>query len=210
LGFLSPFIIKAKILIQLAWQSGVDWDEIMPDEINKDIKDWFQQLELLETIKIDRCIRLKQHEKEVNISLHAFCDASELAYGTAIYATTSYDNGKTISKLIASKTRVAPLISTSIPRLELMAAVLCINLVNSIAYVYKVSSDKITYWTDSMDVLHWIHSASRRYKPFVANRVGEIHSKSSPENWRYVPTDLNPADLTTRGINIQKLAKSKS
>ena len=44
--------------------------------------------------------------------------------------------------------------------------------------------------------------------PFVANRVGEIHRSSNPQ-WRHVPGDMNPADLSTRGLSATELANSK-
>jgi hypothetical protein len=57
-----------------------------------------------------------------------------------------------------------------------------------------------------MDVLYWIRGYSRKFKPFVANRLGEIQQSSNPEQWRYVPTDLNVADLLTRGMQVPRLA----
>ena len=53
-----------------------------------------------------------------------------------------------------------------------------------------------------MDVLYWIRGCSRKFKPFVANRVGEIQSLTDPEQWRHVPTKQNPADLLTRGLSV--------
>ena len=51
-----------------------------------------------------------------------------------------------------------------------------------------------------MKVLWWIRGRSRQFKPFVANRVGEIQSNTDPEQWRYVPTGMNPADILSRGM----------
>ena len=44
----------------------------------------------------------------------------------------------------------------------------------------------------------------RRFKPFIANRVTEIHD-ASPEQWRHVLTSLNPADEGSRGTDIHAL-----
>ena len=66
-----------------------------------------------------------------------------------------------------------------------------------------------TFWVDSMNVVFWIHGQSRNYKPFVSHRVGEIHEKSNPNQWRYVPTKQNPADHGTRGLTVSHLADAE-
>ena len=62
--------------------------------------------------------------------------------------------------------------------------------------------------TTRLNVGFWIRGQSREYKPFVAHRIGEICDKSNPDQWRYVPTDLNPADLGTRGMTARELTES--
>ncbi|GFS63707.1 uncharacterized protein TNIN_485571 [Trichonephila inaurata madagascariensis] len=64
----------------------------------------------------------------------------------------------------------------------------------------------VTYWSDSMDALHWIERDGP-WATFVANRVEEIRRLSSKENWRYVPGMQNPADLTSRGCSVKTLKK---
>lgn len=61
-----------------------------------------------------------------------------------------------------------------------------------------------------MNVLYWIRGCSRKFKPFVANRVGEIQSLTDPEQWRHVPTKQNPADLLTRGLSVSTLIDEES
>ena len=61
-------------------------------------------------------------------------------------------------------------------------------------------------WTDSMDVLGWIGNTSRNFKPFVADRVGKIQTKTEPSKWKYVPSSKNPADLASRGCKVAKLS----
>ena len=103
-----------------------------------------------------------------------FADASAEAYGAVAYARCVYDDNNISCRLVCGKTRVTPLISTSIPRLELMAAVLALRLGISVADTLEVCKSDMTFWTDSTNVLCWIKNCSRNYKPFVANRVGEI------------------------------------
>ncbi|XP_053400439.1 uncharacterized protein LOC128545940 [Mercenaria mercenaria] len=90
-----------------------------------------------------------------------------------------------------------------------MAACLGLNLAQKICKSLETKLNLVTFWSDSTNVLWWIRGKSRRYKPFVANRVGMIHSVTAPEQWFYVPTAENPADLSSRGLSITKLSESK-
>ncbi|MCG8431685.1 MAG: hypothetical protein MJA29_10985, partial [Candidatus Omnitrophica bacterium] len=65
--------------------------------------------------------------------------------------------------------------------------------------------NEVTFWTDSMDVVHWVRSQSRTFKAFVANRVAEIQTETLPVQWRHVPGPDNPADDATRGLHISQM-----
>ena len=58
---------------------------------------------------------------------------------------------------------------------------------------------KITFWTDSLDVLGWISNRSRYFGPFVANRVGFIQESVNMSQWKYIESKNNPADIPSRG-----------
>ena len=58
-----------------------------------------------------------------------------------------------------------------------------------------------------MDVLWWIRRSSRHFKPFSANRVGEIHSVTNAGQWRFVPSKNNVGDMVTRGMSLMELVK---
>ena len=122
-----------------------------------------------------------------------------------MYARYTYQDGSISTNIIAAKTKVAPSIATSIPRLELMGAVVGVRLAKRIATVIDFPIRRATFWSDSVNVLWWIRGRSRQFKPFVANRVGEIQSKTDPEQWRYVPTSMNPADILSRGMRTEEL-----
>ena len=87
----------------------------------------------------------------------------------------------------------------TIPRLELMGAVLSTRVAQNIRKVITV--DRTTFWTDSENVWYWLRNQSREFKPFVANRIDEIQQTTSPEQWRHIPGTVNPADMTTRGLS---------
>ena len=207
LGFLSPFMVKAKVFMQQAWVDALEWDEVLPSEQREQWKTWFGELPLLEEIKIPRCLKDTSREAS-SITLHTFSDASEKAYAAAVYNRHKFEDGSITTRLIASKTRLAPLKTVSIPRLELMGALIGLRLANQVCSALEVPSSNVTYWVDSLNVGYWIRGLSREYKPFVAHGVGEIHEKSNSKQWRYVPTDMNPADLGTRGMTAQELTDS--
>ena len=124
-------------------------------------------------------------------TLHIFADASPQAYGAVAYLVQG-----TQSTILMSKARAAPLKQHTLPRLELMAAVLGARL-----YVFISTSINITdtfFWSDSQIVLSWITS-KKTLKPFVSDHINEIRSVST--EWRY-------ADLLTRGISFDQFNSS--
>jgi len=58
-----------------------------------------------------------------------------------------------------------------------------------------------------MNVLYWIKNPSRMFKHFMANRIGEIHTVTEPNQWRYVFGKENPADIGSREMCVNKLSK---
>lgn len=204
LGFLVPFTIRAKILLQEMWVSGVDWDENIGEKLSASVDVWFKELTEIENIKIPRCLKLDQ--PKIEETLHVFVDASEHAYGSVAYLQCTYANGKKSKSFVTSKSRVAPLKAISIPRLELMAAVLGAKLAESITKALDIEMSRVVFWSDSMNVIHWVRSISRSFKQFVANRISFIQEISDPKQWHYVPTKENPADLLTRGLKVSTLA----
>ena len=105
-----------------------------------------------------------------------------------------------------AKSRVSPLRQTTIPRLELMAALVGIRLTKTICDALRHKPNKIFLWLDSKIILHWIHTDSASLGPFVGIRIGEIQSTYDKNHWRYIPTELNPADDLSRGIPVKKLS----
>ena len=91
---------------------------------------------------------------------------------------------------------MAPVKVLTIPRLELMGALLCSRLAQSILKVSTV--DRAIYGTDPENEWFWVQSQSPEFKPFVANQIGEIQRTTSPEQWWHVPGTCNPADCLQR------------
>ncbi|XP_068735327.1 uncharacterized protein [Montipora capricornis] len=106
------------------------------------------------------------------------------------------------------KARVTPLKPMTMPRLELTAALVSTRVSEQIKKELPLEYHSETFWTDSKVVLGYVKNESRRFHIFVANRVQEIQEKTSPEQWRYVDTTSNPADIASRGISANRLLNS--
>ena len=195
LGLLAHFTMYAKILMQDIWRTKINWDdEIKPNE-EKKFKTWLQLLPTIANIYIPRCYTNKTSVE--NIQLHIFVDASKDAYAAVAYFR--FQNNQHIEcSLVAAKTRVAPIKLVSIPRLELMAAVLGATLYQKILREHSIKIEETYLWSDSRTVLAWIRSEPRKYKQFVAFRITEILEKTSEHEWRWIPTNFNVADEATK------------
>ena len=168
--------------------------------MSRKAQEWFEELSELPCLCVPRCLRSELVEK---ITSHTFTDASQQAYGAATYLRHVYEDGSVNCRLVVSKSRVAPLQAVSIPRLELMAAVVGLRLAEAVGNILNLSKHEWLFWSDSMDVLYWIRACSRKFRPFVANNVGEVQSLTDPEQW-------NPADLLTRGLSVSTLIDEES
>ena len=110
-----------------------------------------------------------------------------------------------MSSLVMAKSRVTPVKVVSIPRLELAAAVLSCKVSKLFNAELCIDDLHNIYWCDSQIVLAYISNEAKHFHVYVANRIQTIRSYSSVDSWRYVPTEVNPADDSSRGINIDKL-----
>ena len=129
-----------------------------------------------------------------------------VAYAAVVYLKDC----KGVTRLVVAETRVAPLQAQSVPRLELLAALLLSRLIESVlenvSAVMKVSC--VTCYTDSQIVWHWIRGEDKSWKPFVQNRVKEIRQRTAVQCWKHCAGAGNPADILSRGIAIMELISS--
>ncbi|XP_070517428.1 uncharacterized protein [Cardiocondyla obscurior] len=196
IGLLGPIVLYAKKLMQDVWRTGVHWDESVPQSIHTIWSEFTKQLENMRRVSFDRRILIDEYQ---DIQFHGFCDASNVGYGACIYIRSVGKNGNIMSNLVCSKSRVAPLKTISIPRLELCGALLLTQLYAEIAKIMPVLPSKIIFWSDSTIALHWIKTAPYLLKTYVANRVAAISEISGSVEWRHIRSEDNPADAVSRG-----------
>ena len=197
LGLIIPIVILGRMLFQRAVRLGLDWDDLLPPDLIADWSRWWTSLDALADLSFPRCL-VPSDSDESRIELHHFCDGSLAAYGVCSYLRVIC--GADISvRLICARARLVPLKPLSVPRIELWAAVMAAGADEMIRREMDLVFSSSHFWSDSQVVLAYLRSESGRFKPFVANRVAEVLSKSDSDSWRYVPTELNPADVVSRG-----------
>lgn len=201
LGLVGPVILFAKLLIAQLWSFHIDWDEAPPSNIIQIWQTFIHELPLLSKLQFPRYMGIEQNSV---ISLVAFADASEKAYGCVIYSHVVTGNESPIVTLLCSKSRVAsPKTKITLPRLELNGLVLLSKLIKS---VYDSLSRRhliknIFILSDSEVALCWVSASPHRFNTYVANRIYQFQTQISFDfNLCHIPGNQNPADCISRGI----------
>ncbi|XP_071054940.1 uncharacterized protein [Onthophagus taurus] len=193
LGLITPCILAAKCVMQRLWLEKLNWDDLPSEEIQNYWTQYQFQIPMLSQLKIPRLIL---PAKDLHVELHLFSDASSVGYCAVAYLRYILPNNNINISLICAKSRVAPLKTISLPRLEPCGAVLLANMTKFIlSNISGIVQPEIFAWSDSMVVLNWLDSSPHRWKTFVANRTSHIQDILPGNRWRYVQSKDNPADL---------------
>ncbi|KAF0314254.1 Methionine-R-sulfoxide reductase B1-A [Amphibalanus amphitrite] len=203
LCLICPLTITAKIIFQETWARGLDWDDPLPPDMEAEWLTWLEDIQEVSSLTVPRCVHSFSSENAQQ--LHVFSDASEQAYAAVIYVVTDCEEG-IVSRIALARARVTPRSrKVTIPRLELMAALLGLRLVKKVCAAFEIQLTDVVFWSDSLNVICWIKNDVKRFQPFVAHRVSEIRELTSPDQWRHIPGTENPADLPSRGVKLEDL-----
>ena len=184
LGFVAPFILTAKVILQDLCKKKLDWDDRIPDEDLRRWQTWLCELPKLEHFHIERCFKPRDFGEVTSCQLHFFSDASQqVAYGAVAYLRLVHDRGDVHCSFMMGKSRLSALKPVTIPRLELSAAALSTRLYRLIHDEIEYSTDTSIFWTDSTCVLRYVENDEKRYETFVANCVSAIREQSLPSQW---------------------------
>ncbi|XP_065088067.1 uncharacterized protein LOC135709610 [Ochlerotatus camptorhynchus] len=161
-----------------------DWEKPIPEELQDKWRCWCEYKQRLEEVAVPRCFFKGVNSSALeNVEAHLFVDASEVACAAVLYLRF-VDNGSPRCALVVAKTKVAPLKSLSVPRLELQAAMIGTRLLDSVLTSLDFQVNK--------------RFLCRRYHQFVAFRVEEILTSTSVDEWHHVPSKLNITDAATK------------
>ena len=179
LGLLTPVNVKAKILVQMLWQQKLAWDEPLNQDLAERWSNISTDIQEATSIVHPRLYLLHHSQPTAITQIHVFTDASLSAYGAVVYLRQ--DN---CVALVMSRSRVSPVKSITLPKLELMAAVIGTRLAKFVVSSLRpvLADVTIHMWTDSQITLYWIYDLkqSTQSKSFIANRVSEIKRHSLP------------------------------
>ena len=164
-GLLQPILINnLKRLFQEICKQKLSWDELLPDDFRNEFKKIMLSLQDMEKISITRNV-LPKTNCQLEIELHGFNDASLQSYGACVYIRAVSKSGVSSVHLVASKSRLTPIKSTTIPRLELLGNVLLSRLMTSVKNALSkiINISNYFYWTDSMVTLARITSKGKNF-----------------------------------------------
>ena len=202
LGLYIPVTLKLKLFLQNLWKQNLKWDESYHED---DILTWnnlIKDIKNLGNFTIPRLIVPYEHTDitEKTYKLLCFTDASENAYSAVVYLHIQSGNTSK-TNLVMAKVKLTHIKHThSIPRLELLGVFIGVKLLNFVKKQLKLSKEpEEILWTDSQCVLEWIENKTyKQLSVFVSNHLEKIQNLSNTITYRYIPTDHNPADLSTR------------
>ncbi|XP_066596279.1 uncharacterized protein [Prorops nasuta] len=181
LGWLAPVIVKAKIILQDLWILKCDLDTPLPPEL---ISRWEEYTSPLSGLKRLNIYRWLGTSSTIRGEIHGFSDASVRAYAAAIFLRVQREDGSFLVSLLIAKSKVSPVKTISVPKLELNGAALLVKLIRYLLTVPAFKELPIFAWTDS--------------------QITELPSAT----WRHVKSKENSADLATRGLTSLELAES--
>ena len=210
LGIAAPYVMGMECLFQDLWRAGLQWDDELPSEFRVQFLRWVDGLQVLQQWSIPRSYTGSGWSNIRGLALHAFGDASPRGYGACVYLVAEKEDGSVVPSLVIAKAKLAPLKTVTLPRLELLACLLSARLLIFVHDALRLEKSLQYYcWSDSMVALSWIKADPSRWKGFVANRVVEIQTLTSPDRWFHCSGVENPADLLTRGVTAEELIFSK-
>ncbi|XP_023947649.2 uncharacterized protein LOC112052703 [Bicyclus anynana] len=205
LGLVGPCVVEAKLIMQKLWIEQCSWDEEVSQAIRTSWISFAEALPSLNQLKVPRWVL---DDNSLVHEVHVFADSSERAYGACLYIRSVNKHNLVTVRLLTSKSRVAPIKPTTIPRLELCGTLLAARLCDKVLNSLTIPISKCRFWCDSMIVLGWLNTPSPRLKSFVRNRVNEIKDITKGHAWSYVPSKDNPADLLSRGLKADSINNS--
>lgn len=124
------------------------------------------------------------------------------------YLKTICLDGEIHVGIILGKENVAPKHGSSITPLELCGTLLAVQIYDIAVSALDIAVDCFQFHIDSEVVLDFMNYRVRRFYMYVRNRIERILRTTTPEQWTYVPTYMNPADCATHSLPASQMQNS--
>ena len=194
-GRAAPIIAGFKSDRSVLTDRKLDWEDRIPDDLRRIWTDNFEMMQELKHIRFKRAV-IPDDAVSTDVQLLCVADASDILICVGIYARFQRKSGAYSCQLLFGRTKVVPK-DTSIPRSELLAAVMNASSTHAVIISLGDLVKKIWMLTDSQVALHWINCTRTKLKLWVRNRVIEI-IRLVGLLWFYVESKQNVADIGTR------------
>ena len=214
-GLIAPVTLQARIMARECCTLDLGWDEELPDDLRMRFNKWKREIVRLNEVKIPRCF---VPVGTYSVQFHIFTDASAYAYGAVVYVRSRAYKEEYETRILMAKNRLSPkdILDKKIPRLELLGCLVGVRLYKYVRGALEKKLERMEviieptiFWSDSQIALYWIRKQPGQLKQFVGNRVKEIQSHTSPEQWRHIPGEMNwSADTVSRGCDASTLVES--
>ena len=203
LGLISPFILLARKILKGTFEEKINWKSKLSPNLQQEWHRWLEMLPELKDVTFPRHVEFND-----STELHVFGDASaNMGHGVAAYARTfKKEENRYESTLLFAKSKINPTKDISVPRLELVAALLCAKIADMIREELNFPKNRIFCYSDSETTLWWLTKKPNSLLPFVSNRVQKIQGFGYV--FQYVSTQMNPADIASRGCAPSALKRT--
>ncbi len=174
LGFLAPITVHGRLILRELTKQAEDWDTPLPKDMETEWTRWKRSLRDLEGLQIPRPYTSFSTAGALRRELCIFADASVKAIAAVAYIKVTSHQEQTEIGFVFGKAKLAPQPDLTIPRLELCASVLAIEIAEMVVLEMDATFDNMAYYTDSKVVLGYIQNQSRRFYVYVHNRIQRI------------------------------------
>ena len=203
IGVAGPFLLPGRRVLQKSTKEKAGWNDPLSPILRAAWEKWRAELPQLEKIKIRRCYKPPGF-KAVSSSIHSFSDACDYGYGMVTYLRQVSEEGQICTSLVMAKSRVVPIKPTTVPRMELTAAVVSAEVTAMVKEELDMSLESESYWVDSTIALGYIQNETKRARTYVSNRQNKILRLTKKDSWNHIDTKLNPADYASRGLSVNQ------
>ena len=183
------------------------WDDELLSEYLPEWQAWLESLGALHNLNVPQCFTPKGFAIGVQ-ELHVFDDASESAIAYVVYLRSVSTDGRVHVAFVSSVAKVAPKAATSMPRLELCAALEAARATVGIISELRRKPTCVHCYSDIKVAQGYIFNETRAFRKYVERRTMEIQRHAPASQWHYVNIQDNPAVVATRPACPEALFKS--